>query len=349
MQLTEVPGVACQANLRRAGYRSKRCQARITLPTTTTGVQCNLIDAPALQCLSAASVESPALQCLSAASVESPALQCLSTASVQSPAPQCLSTASVQSSTAACLSPALEPDESDSDSDEEMDDTKRDPDWTVDSDSDSDTDSEYGSDSSEAEDDEETTPGKNLPTRGPEQPPPPPHQDNKYILFRSCLIDLVRLIPCPSCCLPELTWVEKLPRAMLVLEATCKSCAHHLVWHSQPLVGDTPAGNILLSASILFAGATPGKVLRVLTHLGLASISRRTFSRHQKHILVPSVTKVWDEHQARVFAELREEGRPLILGIDGRADSPGFCAKFGSLSNLELVLNMVLDLQLVQV
>ncbi|KAJ4921379.1 hypothetical protein JOQ06_025962, partial [Pogonophryne albipinna] len=42
------------------------------------------------------------------------------------------------------------------------------------------------------------------------------------------------------------------------------------------------------------------------------------------------------------------EGRDLVLGGDGRADSPGHCAKFGSYTMLELHANVVIDVQLVQ-
>ncbi|KAI4799994.1 hypothetical protein KUCAC02_016532 [Chaenocephalus aceratus] len=42
------------------------------------------------------------------------------------------------------------------------------------------------------------------------------------------------------------------------------------------------------------------------------------------------------------------EGRDLVLGGDGRADSPGHCAKCGSYTMLELHANVVIDIQLVQ-
>ncbi|XP_034082366.1 uncharacterized protein LOC117552821 [Gymnodraco acuticeps] len=45
---------------------------------------------------------------------------------------------------------------------------------------------------------------------------------------------------------------------------------------------------------------------------------------------------------------LQTEGRPLVLGGAGRADSPGHCAKFGTYTTMELESNVVLDLQLVQ-
>lgn len=50
-----------------------------------------------------------------------------------------------------------------------------------------------------------------------------------------------------------------------------------------------------------------------------------------------------------LFKELRKEKRPLILGGDGRADSPGHSAKFGSYTVVELKRKVVIDVQLVQV
>ncbi len=46
--------------------------------------------------------------------------------------------------------------------------------------------------------------------------------------------------------------------------------------------------------------------------------------------------------------QLKGEKRSLVLGGDGRADSPGHCAKFGSYTMIELKKRIVLDIQLVQ-
>ena len=55
------------------------------------------------------------------------------------------------------------------------------------------------------------------------------------------------------------------------------SMGHIRHWESQPFVSNTPAGNIILSASILFAGTSPSKTPRVLEFFGCPSISTRTF------------------------------------------------------------------------
>jgi len=114
-------------------------------------------------------------------------------------------------------------------------------------------------------------------------------------------------------------------------------------WDSQPVINDVPAGNILLSAAILFSGSLPSKTLQVLRIYGCASI------RHQSSFLQPAICNVWNEHQAGLFKQLRREKRPLIIGGDGRADSPGHSAKFGSYSLMELQKKVIIDIQLVQV
>jgi solute carrier family 8 (sodium/calcium exchanger) len=110
-----------------------------------------------------------------------------------------------------------------------------------------------------------------------------------------------------------------------------------------------PAGNILLSAAILFSGSLPGKVLRLLKIYGCAAISRNTYFLHQESFLQPSILTIWNEHQTELFKQLRREKRSLVLGGDGRADSPGHSAKYGSYTTMELKKKVVLDIELVQV
>ena len=110
-----------------------------------------------------------------------------------------------------------------------------------------------------------------------------------------------------------------------------------------------PAGNILLSAAILFSGATPGKVLRLLDHMQVASISDRTFYRHQNRFLEPAILAVWEGKQSRLLEQCKALGSPLSIGGDGRADSPGHSAKYGSYGLIDLDTNKVIHIELVQV
>ena len=63
----------------------------------------------------------------------------------------------------------------------------------------------------------------------------------------------------------------------------------------------------------------------------------------------PSISHTWRIHQEEILSLLHSEKKPLILGGDARCDSPGYCAKFGSYTLLELNHNVIVDVELVQV
>ena len=96
-----------------------------------------------------------------------------------------------------------------------------------------------------------------------------------------------------------------------------------------------PAGNLLLSAAILF----PTKTLRVLEFLGCASITKYTFYNHQKWYLQPAIMNVWEKQQSDMISLLQAYGKPLSLGGDGRSDSPGHSAKYGSYIHAQYLFN----------
>ena len=174
------------------------------------------------------------------------------------------------------------------------------------------------------------------------------HGELKFIIFSSCLKRLMSLLHCANCGSHD-TWVRMLtPRGtMAVVELRCHSCPHVTTWHGQPLERRVPMGNILLSAAILFAGATPTKCLRVLQHMGVATITAKTFFEHQRGLLHQAVHNVWSLERTALVVALGDT--PVTLGGDGRADSPGHSAKYGSYTVLELNTNKVIGIELVQV
>lgn len=142
---------------------------------------------------------------------------------------------------------------------------------------------------------------------------------------------------------------KKVIGSFLRIKQWCKSCKRTRIWESQPFVGNTPAGNLMTSAAILYAGALPSKVLRVFQILNCYTITKKSFFRHQTNFLQPAIRSVWTCKQNSIITQFKDEKRSLILAGDGRADSPGHSAKYGSYSLLELTCNKVLDFKLVQV
>ena len=173
-----------------------------------------------------------------------------------------------------------------------------------------------------------------------------PDQETKYIVFESCLLSLFS--SCPSCN-QRIDPIVHTSGTFLCVTQVCENCEYHRKWESQPLIKKVPAGNLLLSAAILFAGAQPTKVLRVLDFLKCATIKPRTFYDHQKSYLHAAVSNVWSRHQSEYMEVLRAFDEPLTIGGDGRCDSPGHSAKYGAYNLMELRYNVVLDVELVQV
>ncbi|PIK34665.1 hypothetical protein BSL78_28512 [Apostichopus japonicus] len=133
---------------------------------------------------------------------------------------------------------------------------------------------------------------------------------------------------------------------MIRVRQRCKECAN-ITSDSQTLVGNIPL-NLMMSAGILFAGSNPSKTLRVFTNMYCPAITKRTFHRHQRNWLHPTISRVWRESQEEMIEGLKEIGMAVNHGGDGRSDSPGHSAKYGSYTFVDLDWNMVLHQELVQ-
>jgi len=88
---------------------------------------------------------------------------------------------------------------------------------------------------------------------------------------------------------------------------------------------------------------------RLLDSLNIAAISKSTYYRNQKAYLHPIVFHTWKSEREGILSQLASMEGQLILSGDGRADSPGHCAKFGTYTLIEETINKVIDVQIVQV
>jgi hypothetical protein len=89
-----------------------------------------------------------------------------------------------------------------------------------------------------------------------------------FQVFHTQMMQLLSWVPCKSCNLPGIHWKPVVDGTLLLCKGTCSECGASNQWQSQPRIGKIAAGNVMLSASILFSGATAGKTLRILNHLG---------------------------------------------------------------------------------
>ena len=104
-------------------------------------------------------------------------------------------------------------------------------------------------------------------------------QTRKYLVFEDALLSLFR--QCRNCQSNKTKLTKVIKGTFLEIKQMCNLCQHVFQWSSQPYIASIPAGNLLLSASILFSGAIPSQALRILNFLGCVSITQRTFFRHQ--------------------------------------------------------------------
>lgn len=171
-------------------------------------------------------------------------------------------------------------------------------------------------------------------------------KESKYIVFDSCLD---RLLDQCSLCGSKTCVDKKTVGTCLVCEIKCLTCDNVSNWRSQPMSGNLPTGNLILSAAIMFSGSSPVQYLRALNFAGIQNISMTTFNTIQSAYLTPSVLRVWNRHQEMMFGRIRRGDRNLRLAGDMRCCTPGHTAKYGSYSVIDLEVGQVLDFQLVQV
>ena len=100
---------------------------------------------------------------------------------------------------------------------------------------------------------------------------------------------------------------------------------------------------------LCFLGSLPSKVLRFFKHMGVPAISDDTYFAHQRSVLLPTVEAVWRQFQQHYITTAQMQNHSVTIGGDGRADTPGHCAKFGTYTLMDLDLMKVVDVRLVQV
>ncbi|KAG9475535.1 uncharacterized protein [Eleutherodactylus coqui] len=162
-------------------------------------------------------------------------------------------------------------------------------------------------------------------------------EEEKYIVFESCLRKLIMMIPCMSktkCMSPLTQYRKETIGSHLSIEARCSSGHTSLLWESQPRHGYQPLGNVLLSAAVLFSGSSFLKSQHMFKLLNLKSIDKTTYHKNQYMYLYPAISHHWKEEQKGVIQGAQE--RPLCLAGDQQLDKPGFSAKYSIYSLMDV-------------
>ena len=171
-----------------------------------------------------------------------------------------------------------------------------------------------------------------------------PQNDVKFVVFKEQLDKLLK--KCPECGAAIRKKHASTQGTLFLVTLKCIN-GHAYTWNRQPMIKGMAAGNLLMSSAILLSGATYTKIASLAEILGLCFFSEKTFCTIQDSYLFPVINEVWEQEQHTVFNDLK--GKDLWLSGDGRCDSPGHSAKYGSYIMIDQITDKIVDFQIVQV
>lgn len=169
--------------------------------------------------------------------------------------------------------------------------------------------------------------------------------DPKYIVFEDKLLELFKR--CAVC--GEDVLEKDLVKKGSALKVTtfCKN-AHSKEWVSQPNLKRAAAGNLLLSGAILFTGRTFSRVSEMASTINLAFPGESDYLNYQRRHLFPIINEYWHKEKAAVLSDLLDRESLTLLG-DGRCDSPGFSAKYGTYTMMDQETKKIVDFEVCHV
>lgn len=88
--------------------------------------------------------------------------------------------------------------------------------------------------------------------------------------------------------------------------------------------------NVQVAAGILLSGSTFSHFQEAMRIMNVGTLAERTFYRIQSNTLFPAVNAVYNKKSAEILNRVKESGEVLDLVGDGRCDSPGYNAKYGT-------------------
>ena len=166
--------------------------------------------------------------------------------------------------------------------------------------------------------------------------------ERKFIVFESMLDQL--FISCRTC--GSLCEIEKSNRgSMVTVKATCFN-NHTYQWNSQPELHNKPAGDILIPAATVITGGSFESTKQFASALNLNFVNKQQFYDVQKEIVFPVIEKSYNMQQKEIVEKIKKEKNPIDLCGDGRSDSPGHSAKYGTYTLMD---EKIVDFSLVQV
>jgi len=165
----------------------------------------------------------------------------------------------------------------------------------------------------------------------------------KFITFFTSLKILLRF--CLLCNGPAKIDIVYSVGTALCVKLICDA-GHSSSWSSQPEINQVYLGNLLTTASIVFGGSTYAQFQSIALALRLKIMSKSTFFRIQKKYIFPTINFTYKVYQ-RVILDDCLKNQNLEVSGDGRCDSPGYSAKYGTYSIMDESTSKVIHFHVV--
>lgn len=174
----------------------------------------------------------------------------------------------------------------------------------------------------------------------------PTKNEKTFIVFESKLDELFKF--CQECKSPVCEVTKTTNGSMVTIHTLCLQ-NHEYTWQSQPTTSNhIPAGNVLIPAAIVCTGGTYQDFSNFADALNLNFVGKSSFYQTQNKIVLPIINKQYKQKQKNVINDIKGE-MPVDLCGDGRSDSPGHTAKYGSYSLMHERSGRIVDFSLVHV
>nr|XP_055065932.1 uncharacterized protein LOC129447961 [Misgurnus anguillicaudatus] len=151
----------------------------------------------------------------------------------------------------------------------------------------------------------------------------PPQEVTKYIVYEDKLLELFRR--CPVCS-QSLDVSQTTIGTLLRVKQHCAYCEYSSDWSSQPMVNNIPAGNLQLSAAVLFTGSSFSQISKFLDAFKIQGISEPCFHEHQAKLLIPTMNLQCKIEQDEAIIDAIADGAETHGG-DMRAETLGWKIK----------------------
>jgi hypothetical protein len=168
-----------------------------------------------------------------------------------------------------------------------------------------------------------------------------------YVVFKNQLLDLFKVCHNEGCG-KFIIGSPKIRTCGFAMTITTECGEGHTYrWASQPMLGGTYAGNLLIPSALFLTGASYLTFNEACTSIDLATLTDRQCTTLQSIYMVPEVERMWQQHTESLLAAAGQT--PLTVSGDARCDSPGHCATYGTYSILDTTSHLILAQETVRV